>query len=57
VGIEIYIGTDALKLPLKLLTPAKLSRKKTVNIEFTIDGYSPGIEQDGVPREYRRLRY
>jgi hypothetical protein len=57
VGITIFIGVDELRLPLKLLTPAKLSRKKTVDIEFVIDGYSPGIDQGQTPHEYRRLKY
>ena len=57
VGIEIFIAVDELRLPLKLLTPAKLSRKKTIDIEFVIDGYSPGSEQDETPHEYRRLKY
>jgi hypothetical protein len=57
VGIEIYISVDELRLPLKLLTPAKLSRKKTIDIEFVIDGYSPGSEQSKTPYEYRRLKY
>jgi hypothetical protein len=57
LGVEIFIGVDEPHLPLKLLTPAKLSRKKTIEIEFVIDGYSPGLGQGETPHEYRRLKY
>jgi len=57
VGIELYVSNDALRLPLKLVTPAKLSKKKTVLVEFIIDGYSAGSDQREMPKEYRRLKY
>jgi hypothetical protein len=57
VGVEILMATDELRLPLKLITPAKLSRKKTVQIEFVIDGYSPEHGLRETPYEYRRLKY
>jgi hypothetical protein len=57
LGIEIFVGVDELRLPLKLITPAKLSKKKTLEIEFVIDGYSPGGDRGETPPEYRRLKY
>jgi len=57
VGIEIYVTTDRFRLPLKLVTPAKISKKKVVDIEFVIDGFTPGAGQGDLPGEYRRLKY
>jgi hypothetical protein len=57
VGIEIYVTTDRLRLPLKLVTPAKISKNKVVDIEFVIDGFTPGAGQGDLPHEYRRLKY
>jgi len=56
-GIELYVSTDALRLPLKLVTPAKLSKKKTVVVDFVIDGFLAGSGDREVPKEYRRLKY
>lgn len=57
IGIQIYVGTDSLKLPLKMIVPSKLPRNKVITIEFVIQKYVPGEEQTDVPEMYRRIRY
>lgn len=57
LGIEIYVTTDRLRLPLKLVTPAKISKNNVIDIDFIIDGFAPGAGQGDLPHEYRRLKY
>lgn len=56
IGIEIYIGTDNLKLPLKMIVPSILPRKKVIDIEFYIDRYYPGKDQKNIPAVYRLIK-
>ena len=55
LGICIYVGTDDLKLPLKMIVPAKLKGKRKVDVEFILDKYSPGKDHKRVPVAYDRL--
>lgn len=57
IGIDIYVGDDDLKLPLKMVVPAKLPKKKKVNMEFIITKYSPGEDQKNIPEVYNRIRW
>jgi len=58
IGIEIYVGKDALQLPLKLVVPSKLPRKKRMIIEFNLEKYSPGKQQQsGIPFMYKKLSF
>jgi hypothetical protein len=57
IGIEIYVSTDELRLPLKIVTPAKLSNDRKLNVEMRIERYTPGIEQKEIPSEYWKLRF
>ncbi len=57
IGIEIYIGKDALRLPLKLIVPSKLPRKKRMIIEFNLEKYSPGKKQSDIPFMYKKLSF
>jgi hypothetical protein len=55
VGIRIFVGSDDLKLPLKMIVPAKLKGKRKMNVEFILDRYSPGENHKNVPVIYDRL--
>lgn len=57
IGIEIYVGKDSLRLPLKLVVPSKLPRKKRMVIEFTLEKYAPGQDQKDIPRMYRKIGF
>jgi len=57
VGIEIYVGNDNLRLPLKMVVPSKLPRKKRLIIEFCLEKYSPGKEHEDIPSMYKRLSF
>ncbi len=57
IGIEIYVGRDALRLPLKLVVPSKLPRKKRMIIEFNLEKYAPGKQQSDVPVMYKELSF
>lgn len=56
-GIEIYVGADELRLPLKLVVPSKLPRNRRVIIEFYLDRFSPGKLQKNIPEMYKKLRF
>jgi hypothetical protein len=55
IGIEIYVGRDSLRLPLKLVVPSKLENKRRMVIEFTLEKYAPGIRQKKIPKMYRKI--
>jgi hypothetical protein len=55
VGIEIYVGDDELRLPLKLVVPSKLPRDRELIVEFVLEQYSPGKGQGDPPRLYRHI--
>ncbi len=57
IGIEIYVATDDLRLPLKMVVPSKLPKGKKLDIEFYIDKFTPGPEQTDIPSIYKLLRY
>jgi len=57
IGIEIYIGKDELRLPLKLVVPSKLPRKKRMIIQFNLEKYAPGEQQSNVPIMYKKLSF
>lgn len=56
LGIGIFVGEDDLKLPLKMVVPAKLKKKKKIDIVFILDKYSPGKDQKSIPSIYNRLK-
>ncbi|MGQ9615260.1 MAG: DUF3108 domain-containing protein [Spirochaetota bacterium] len=56
-GIEIYVGADELRLPLKLIVPSKLPRNRRVIIEFYLEHFSPGRLQKNVPEQYKKLSF
>ncbi len=55
VGIEIYVGSDELRLPLKLVVPSKLPRDRELIVEFVLEKYRPGEHQVDIPRLYRHI--
>jgi hypothetical protein len=55
IGIEIYVSADDLRLPLKLVLPSKLSKKREILVEFYLEKYTPGVEQVEIPRLYKKL--
>ncbi|MFW6180243.1 MAG: DUF3108 domain-containing protein [Spirochaetota bacterium] len=55
VGIEIYVGSDELRLPLKLVVPSKLPRDRELIVEFVLEKYAPGEDQPDPPRLYRHI--
>ncbi len=57
IGIEIYVSADDLRLPLKLVLPSKLSKKRKLLVEFYLEKYTPGVEQVDIPQLYKRLRF
>jgi hypothetical protein len=57
IGIEIYVSNDDLRIPLKILTPAKLKRGRTLNVEMNLEKYSPGEGTGEVPWPYRGLSF
>jgi hypothetical protein len=57
IGIEIYVSVDDLRLPLKLVLPSKLSKKRTLLVEFYLEKYTPGVDQAEIPRLYKKLRF
>ena len=57
IGIEIYMSTDELRLPLKIVTPARLKKGRKLNVEMNLDKYSPGEGQADVPELYRDLLF
>ncbi len=56
LGIRIFVGEDDLKLPLKMIVPAKLKNKKKMDIVFILAKYSPGKDKKNIPSIYNRLR-
>jgi hypothetical protein len=56
LGIRIYVSEDDLKLPLKMVTPAKLRKNKRLDVVFSLDRYSPGKDQKNIPSIYNRLK-
>ncbi len=56
LGIEIFVGADDLKLPLKMVVPARLPRKKKLEVVFILNKYSPGKGQKNIPQIYNRLK-
>jgi hypothetical protein len=57
IGIEIYVSTDELRIPLKIVTPARLKKGRKLNIEMNLEKYSPGEGQHEVPLLYRYLTF
>jgi hypothetical protein len=57
IGIEIYVSTDELRLPLKIVTPAKLKRGRTLNVEMNLEKYRPGRNTADIPQIYRDLSF
>jgi hypothetical protein len=57
IGIEIYVSADELRIPLKIVTPARLKRGRKLNVEMNLENYTPGEGQDEVPSLYRRLAF
>jgi hypothetical protein len=57
IGIEIYVSTDELRLPLKIVTPAKLKRGRTLNVEMNLEKYRPGENNADIPQIYRDLSF
>ena len=57
IGIEIYVSTDELRIPLKIVTPARLKKGRTLNVEMNLDKYKPGEGQGDIPELYRDLTF
>jgi hypothetical protein len=57
VGIEIYVSDDEMRLPLKIVTPAKLKKGRKLNVEMNIDRYDPGERDGEIPSIYRGLAF
>jgi len=56
-GIEVYVSTDELRLPLKLAVDASLPGGRDMPIEFLLERYNPGELQRSIPPVYRGLRF
>jgi len=57
IGIEIYVSNDELRIPLKIITPAKLKKGRTLNVEMNLEKYRPGEGVVEVPELYRDLAF
>jgi hypothetical protein len=57
IGIEIYVSNDELRIPLKILTPAKLKKGRSLNVEMNLEKYSPGEGMGEVPWPYSSLDF
>ena len=57
IGIEIYVSDDELRIPLKIVTPARLKKGRTLNVEMNLEKYTPGEDQHEVPTLYRDLEF
>ena len=57
IGIEIYVSDDALRIPLKIVTPAKLKKGRTLKVEMNLEKYAPGQGTGEVPFPYNSLAF
>jgi hypothetical protein len=57
IGIEIYVSDDELRIPLKIVTPAKLKRGRTLKVEMNLEKYAPGQGTGEVPWPYSSLDF
>ena len=55
IGIEIYVSTDHLRIPLKVVTPVRLKKGRKFNTELNLHKYQPGKGQTEIPELYRDL--
>jgi hypothetical protein len=55
-GIEVYISADEFKLPLKMVAPTRLSKKRYIDLILYIDKFTPGIDHKEIPIIYHRLK-
>jgi hypothetical protein len=57
IGIEIYVSTDELRIPLKVVSPVRMKKQRKFNIEMNLHKYQPGRGQKEVPELYRDLTF
>jgi hypothetical protein len=57
IGIEIYVSTDDLRIPLKVVSPVRMRKQRKFNIEMNLHKYQPGRGQGEVPELYRDLTF
>jgi len=57
IGIEIYVSTDDLHIPLKVVSPVRMKKERKFNIEMNLNKYQPGKGQGQVPEIYRDLTF
>ena len=57
IGIEIYISTDDLHIPLKVVSPVRMRKGRRFNMEMNLNKYRPGQGQGQVPELFRNLTF
>ena len=57
IGIEIYVSTDELRIPLKVVSPVRMKKERKFNIEMNLNKYKPGEGQGDVPEIFRDLSF
>jgi hypothetical protein len=57
IGIEIYVSTDELRVPLKVVSPVRMKKDRKFNVEMNLHKYQPGRGQKEVPELYRKLTF
>jgi hypothetical protein len=57
IGIEIYVSDDELRIPLKIVTPARLKKGRTLTVEMNLEKYLAGEGSGEVPWPYSSLSF
>jgi len=57
IGIEIYVSTDDLHIPLKVVSPVRMRKGRRFNMEMNLNKYRPGKGQGQVPELFRNLTF
>jgi hypothetical protein len=57
IGIEIYVSTDDLRIPLKVISPVRMKKNRKFNVEMNLHKYQPGKGQKELPELYRELTF
>ena len=55
IGINIIVGRDKIRLPLKMVVPSRLPGNKRLNVIFSIHRFTPGKSNLKIPFYYRRI--
>jgi len=55
IGINIIVGRDIIRLPLKMIVPSKLPGNRKLNVIFSISKFTPGDINLSIPSYYRKI--